>query len=106
MFANKLGGEREIMSEIYVFHQGRGDNGQLWYNVFDGEAWEGDRKAPNTGLTAGPSAVVYDDEIWVLHQGRGDNGWVWCNIFDGEAWEGDEALGDTGISQGPGAVVY
>ena len=68
---------------IYVFHQGRGDKGWLWYNVFDGSEWAGDEQVSKTGITAGPSAVVYNDRVYVFHQGQGDSGWLWCNVFDG-----------------------
>jgi len=89
-----------------VFHEGRGDNGWLWCNVFDGDKWAGDHKIHKTGITAGPSAVVYNDQIYLLHQGRDDSGWMWCNVFNGSEWVGDEEVPKTGISEGPGAVLY
>ncbi|MCL2931924.1 MAG: hypothetical protein MGG11_06470 [Trichodesmium sp. MAG_R03] len=57
------------MSNIFVFHQGRGDSGWLWYNVFDGSQWAGDTEVPKTGMTGDPSAVVYNNKIYVFHQG-------------------------------------
>ena len=45
---------------LYVFHQGQGNNGQLFYNVSpDGINWQGDTQVPNTGMTSGPSAISY-----------------------------------------------
>ena len=93
------------MSNIYVFHEGRGDNGWLWSNAFDGSEWAGDQKIPNTGITSGPSAVVYNDQIYVFHQGRGDSGWLWYNIFDGSQWAGDREVRGTGLTDDPDAVV-
>ena len=43
---------------LYVFHQGSGEDGQLWYNTFDGQTWLGDRQVQNTGMSASPFAVV------------------------------------------------
>jgi hypothetical protein len=39
---------------IYCFQQGSGENGQLWYNVFDGNNWSGDTQVPNTGMSESP----------------------------------------------------
>ena len=91
------------MSEIYAFHQGRGDNGQLWYNVpFDGETdkWLGDKKVPKSGITGDPSAVVYNGKTYVFYRGKGDSGWLWYNVFDGDGWEGDKEVRETGLTAG------
>jgi hypothetical protein len=42
---------------LYVFHQGFGDNGQLWYNTWNGSKWVGDQQVANVGMSAGPAAI-------------------------------------------------
>jgi hypothetical protein len=44
---------------IAVFHQGHGDNGQLWWNLFDGTEWVGDVQLENVGISAGPGTAEY-----------------------------------------------
>ena len=91
---------------IFVFHQGGGSNGQLWYSVFDGSDWGTDTEVPITGLSAGPSAVTWDGKIFVFHQGAGDEGNLWYNVFDGRGWRGDVKVEKTRMPYGPSAVVY
>lgn len=71
--------------KIYVFHQGGGNNGELWYNVYDGGRWWGDSKVPDVGMSDSPTAtyIPYNDTIEVLHQGGGDNDGLWGNAFNG-----------------------
>jgi hypothetical protein len=92
---------------IYCFHQGTGDNGQLWYNVLNGGTWAGDAQVPNTGMSKSPSAVVFNGQIFCFHQGSGENGQLWYNILDlNRGWLGDTQLPNTGMSKSPGAVVF
>ena len=35
------------MANLYVFHQGYADNGQLWFSTFDGIAWSQDLQITN-----------------------------------------------------------
>jgi hypothetical protein len=45
---------------ITVFHQGGGNNGQLWYTYSpNGTNWGEDTLVPNVGMTGSPSALVY-----------------------------------------------
>ena len=53
---------------FYVFHQGYGQNGQLWYSYFDGTNWQPDTQVlstdangftTNVGMSESPSAIVY-----------------------------------------------
>ncbi len=43
----------------FVFHQGFGNDGQLWYNRYNGSSWAGDRQVPNTGISGSPALAVY-----------------------------------------------
>ena len=46
-------------NEKIIFHQGYGNNGQLWWNLFDDTEWVGNVQLENVGISAGPSAVDY-----------------------------------------------
>ena len=90
---------------IYLFHQGYGDDGQLWYNTSpDGQTWNGDQQVPDTGMSESPSAVL-DGALYVFHQGSGEDGQLWYNTFDGQTWLGDRQVQNTGMSASPFAVV-
>jgi galactan endo-1,6-beta-galactosidase len=92
---------------LYCFHQGSDENGQLWYNVWDGANWVGDAQVPNTGMSKSPSTVVFNGQIYCFHQGWGNNGELWYNIYDvNRGWLGDTQVPNTGMSESPGAVVF
>ena len=90
---------------LYVFHQGEGNDGQLWYNSYDGQNFAGDTQVPNLGMSASPSAVVFNGLLYVFHQGEGNDGQLWYTSFDGEKWAGDRQVPNLGMSEGPSAVV-
>jgi hypothetical protein len=96
--------------QLYVFHQGKGNNGQLWYNVLaaDGKTWSGDKQVPSTGISSSPSAAVFNNQLYVFHQGKGNSGQLWYNILspDGITWIGDQQVPNTGISSSPSAAVF
>ena len=46
--------------QLYVFHQGSGDDSQLWYaSTADGETWSGDTQVQPVGMSASPAAVAW-----------------------------------------------
>jgi hypothetical protein len=95
------------MANLYVFHQGESENGQLWYSVFDGANWSGDKYLPNIGVSQSPSAVAWAGGITVFHQGANDNGQLWYTYSpDGTHWGGDTYVPNVGLSGSPSAVVY
>src|SRR5215472_14042142 len=57
------------MANLYVFHQGSGDNGQLWYFSFDGTKWYDDRQVEHVGMTDSPSAIPWAGGISVFTRG-------------------------------------
>jgi hypothetical protein len=66
-----------IKMGIYVFHQGLGENGQLWctYSA-DGTNWGPDTQVPNVGMEDSPGAVVLPGGgLPVFHQALGPD---WC----------------------------
>ncbi len=97
---------------LYVFHQGFGNDGQLWYNSYNGSSWTGDRQVPNTGMSGSPALAVYgenlaqNDTLYVFHQGSGNDGQLWYNRYNGSSWAGDRQVPNTGISGSPALAVY
>jgi hypothetical protein len=91
---------------LYLFHQGAGETGALWFSVQTNGRWSADTRVPNTSLSASPSAVVFQDKLHVFHQGAGNSGALWFNVFDGSAWAGDRQVPNTTLSAGPSAVVF
>jgi hypothetical protein len=45
--------------QLWVCHQGPGNDGQLWLNSYNGSSWTGDRQVPNTGMSGSPALAVY-----------------------------------------------
>ena len=100
------------MANLYVFHQGGGNDGQLLYSVFDGTSWRGDTPVPNLGMSASPSAVAWKGGISVFHQGYGNNGQLWY-AFSGDGYHWGTAQTDTRVpvpnlqmSGSPSVVEY
>jgi len=92
---------------LYVFHQGSGNDGQLRYSRFDSTNWSGDTLVPNLAMSESPAAVAWAGGITVFHQGAGDNGQLWYTYSPvGENLGGDTQVQNVGMSASPSAVVY
>jgi photosystem II stability/assembly factor-like uncharacterized protein len=92
---------------IFVAHQGEGDDGQLWQDAYDGQNWAGDRQIGNLGMSASPSAVVYNGRLYYFHQGLGENGQLWyTSTSDGKTWARDTQVQPVGMSASPSAVAW
>jgi hypothetical protein len=49
-----------VDGQLYVFHQGSGEDGQLWYtSTTDGETFTGDTQVQPVGMSASPAAVAW-----------------------------------------------
>jgi len=74
-------------TELYLFHQGGGNNGQLWYNVLDAAGnWAGDKQISSvSGLSGTPCSVVFDGSIYVLYYGPSSGFW-YVSSSNGSAW--------------------
>jgi hypothetical protein len=46
-------------SFLRVFHQGSGNDGQLWAVTFNGTGWGADTQVPNVGMTDSPNCVFF-----------------------------------------------
>src|SRR5450755_719028 len=94
--------------ELYVFHQGGYENGQLFYSVYiPGSGWQADTQLPNVGMSESPSAVQYGDDLYVFHQGGYQNGQLFYSVYiPGSGWQADTQVPNVGMSESPSAVVY
>eukprot|EP00595_Chromulina_sp_UTEXLB2642_P000687 CAMPEP_0196767598 /NCGR_PEP_ID=MMETSP1095-20130614/41776_1 /TAXON_ID=96789 ORGANISM="Chromulina nebulosa, Strain UTEXLB2642" /NCGR_SAMPLE_ID=MMETSP1095 /ASSEMBLY_ACC=CAM_ASM_000446 /LENGTH=442 /DNA_ID=CAMNT_0042136073 /DNA_START=45 /DNA_END=1373 /DNA_ORIENTATION=+ len=101
--------------KIYVFHQGNFNNGQLWYFIYDvgsnsfpSDSFTSDTQVSNVGISASPSAVVYNGKIYVFHQGSGNNGQLWYFIYDvaSNTFTPDVQVNNVGISDSPSGIAF
>jgi hypothetical protein len=80
--------------KLYAFHEGFGQNGQLWYmrGAFDGSGnfkWENDKNT-GFGTTGAPALAIYKDKLYCVHRGAaggaGGANALWWARFDGDTW--------------------
>ena len=90
---------------LYVFHQGSGNDGQLWYSFSMAQTGRADTQVQNLGMSGSPSAVLWAGGISVFHQGGGNNGQLWYSYFDGTNWYADTLVPNLGMSGSPSCVV-
>jgi hypothetical protein len=97
---------------LYVFHQGSKNNGQLWYKFSsnDGVSWSADTQVPNVGMTGSPAAVVVNSAgesfLRVFHQGFNNDGQLWAVTFNGTGWGADTQLPNVGMTNSPNCVFF
>lgn len=112
----------EFNSQLYVFYQGGGTCGQLWYNASsDGSSWADQLELIPEGLSSGnatlsgsPSAVVYNGQLWVFYQDGYEWQQIWYNAStDGSDWNSNpqylvpyESGNPMLKTQSPSAVAY
>ena len=95
------------MANLYVAHQGSGQDGQLWFTFTrDGSSWEPDQQVPNAGMSESPSALFFNDRLYVFHQGSADDGQLWYNALGTLNWAGDQQVTNVGISASPSAAPW
>jgi hypothetical protein len=99
---------------LYVFHQGLrsggaggagGNNGELWYSVWDGTKWLPDEHIGGVGMSSSPSAIVYRGKLWVFHQGANNDGNLYHVVLDAD-WAVDEAVSGVAMSTSPSTLVF
>jgi hypothetical protein len=100
------------VANLYVFHQGSGNDQQLWYSVFDGTSWRGETQVPNLGMSESPSAVAWKGGISVFHQGSDNDGQLWY-AYSGDGYNWGTTQTDTQVpvpnlqmSGSPSVVEY
>lgn len=107
--------------KIYVFYQGSGGNGQLWYSALGSSLLSGSDEygipmvqVPGVSMSQSPAAVVFDGTLYVFYQGGGNNQTIeYCSSTDGSNWtvgasSKDLSGSDTYYSEttSPAAVVF
>lgn len=92
--------------ELYVFHQGGGNNGQLWYNIMNTSGdWQGDTQITSVSMQDAPVAVAYNNSIYVLYNG-GNSELFYIVSTDGIHWSTPLQVAQLASSSAPSAVVY
>lgn len=101
--------------KIYVFYQGPGPDGLLWYTSSGGgpdAGWAASTQVSNVGMSASPSAVVFTNpsggvpELYVFHEGGNNNGQLWYNVMNASGgWAGDKQIQGVTLNGTPSAIV-
>ena len=96
--------------DLYVFHQGGYENGELWYSAYlNGQGWQPDTQLPNVAMSGSPSAVVCFGNLYVFHEGGYNNGQLWYSAYiPGQGWQPDTQVQDVTVPGGtqPGGVLF
>ena len=96
-----------LNSGLYVFHQGQSNNEELWYNVFNGSSWAGDKQLSNVGMSNSPSAVAFNNQLYVFYEGPGNNEQLWYSVMGASGnWGPNTFLHPWGSQSGPALVSY
>ncbi len=64
-----------FQGKIYLFHEGRNNDGRIWYSTFDGSNWSQDRAlAGGTyyGIRNSPSVAVFNNRLYVVYHDHND----------------------------------
>lgn len=99
-------------NSIYIFHQGRSEDGELWYSIWNpsqgGGGWSQDKNVPNIGMSYSPCPVVWDNNIYVFVSGSGYSSQMWYTWSSdgGSSWQGNVPANGVNMSYAPAAVVY
>ena len=107
------------MAMLYVFYQGQQksvDDGQMFYQRFDGETWYGIQRVEPSGQPIGmsyaPSPVVWNGGLLqVFHQGLREDGQLWTTWTKdgllGQNWAPEQQpVPNVGMSFSPATVVF
>ena len=94
------------MPDLYVAHQGSGQDGQLYFTFTpDGSNWAPDRQVPTSGMSDSPSALFFNNRLYFFYQGSGEDGQLrYTSTADATDWAPEEQV-PNGMSAGPGARV-
>jgi BNR repeat-like domain len=110
--------------KLYCVHEGKGEDGWLWYTTFDGKDWSKDIYLPNNEKKVGTSGphkrqgsrtfrgphaalAAFKDKLYCIHEGQNKDGKLWYITFDGQNWSSDQPLpNNVGTSGPPGLAVF
>ncbi|MEY2549131.1 MAG: hypothetical protein QOD64_1713 [Verrucomicrobiota bacterium] len=98
---------------LYIIHEGRDDDNQLWCATYDGWNWGTDTPLSFWGQPFGtlgtPALAVFNGLLYVIRLALDPNTLsitMLCTTFDGNAWASDVTLPFTSINNQPALVVY
>jgi len=95
---------------IYVFHQGIGDNGQLWFNTFNPSngAWAGDVNVVlPAGIAAGVSPVAFSSTQMFVFYTQSDGSLCFLESIDGQTFPYFSQLSPPNTaSTTPNAIIF
>lgn len=91
--------------QVYCFHQGGSNNGQLWFNIYNSSEWLGDIRVANTTIYGSPAVVVFNDLIYCFYQSSETDYRLMYITFDGLNWSSPSIVPNT-LSSGASAVVF
>ena len=104
---------------IHVFHEGYGENQQLWYSYHDGQNWQPDQQVPGVVISVpadaeqlfggvapmSPSAVVYNNNCYVFYLNAQQN--LSYKFANGTSWSNEGVVPDVPTQCGyAGCVVF
>ena len=95
--------------KLYAFHEGFGQNGQLWFTrgKFDDKGnfkWEDDRNT-GFGTTGAPALAIFGGKRYCVHLAKGGKpNQLWWACYNGEKWTTpDTPLGNQRAASTPSA---
>ena len=92
---------------VYVFHHGRGENGQLWVNCWSRPEWNGDNLVAERCISGSPRAIVYKEKLYVFYEGYNGDGTLRYRTLDTNYNLGAEQIvPNCKISYSPSPVVF
>jgi hypothetical protein len=91
-------------NELWVFYQGGGNDGMLWYICFDGNDWGNPLQVPTKiGMSECPSPVVVGSDLYVFYQGGGNDQNLYYSTLIGGDWTVDLQVPNTNLTYSPSA---
>jgi GH18 family chitinase len=98
--------------EFYAFHEGFGENGQLWFmkgKINDkGDLEWGKDENTGFGTTGAPALAVFNGKLYCVHLAKGGKpNQLWWACYNGTKWEkSDTLLGNQRAASTPSLAVY
>jgi hypothetical protein len=97
----------EHNGKLFVVHEGKGQDGHLYWLSFDGAAWSGDTQLANVGTTRAPALASHDGALYALHEGLNHDGQLWSSKYtEAQGWLGDQQVFNVGIGGVPAAAAW
>jgi hypothetical protein len=98
-----------IDSRLLFVHRGKwGVDDSLWYQLYHGKKWQGDKQLPKHYSADGAALVMLKGSCYCVHRGgqNDDKLYMAQFVLEGERWTADQALPDVRSSRNPAAVAF